>query len=104
WDQGGDWDDHGIKGMHRWFNRIWSVVLDKYDPATIDEGKTKDLRRVTHQTIRRVHDDLERFHFNTMLAALMEFTNYLGKARDDKAVSREAYDEATRTLMLLLAP
>jgi leucyl-tRNA synthetase len=50
-----------------------------------------------------VHDDCERFHFNTMLAALMEFTNYLGKAREDGAASREAFSEA-RTLMLLLAP
>jgi leucyl-tRNA synthetase len=34
----------------------------------------------------------------------MEFTNYLGKARDEKAVSIESFAEATRTLMLLLAP
>jgi leucyl-tRNA synthetase len=39
-----------------------------------------------------------------MLAALMELTNYLGKAREDKAASSEAYDEATETLMLMLAP
>jgi leucyl-tRNA synthetase len=104
WDQGGDWDDHGIKGMHRWFNRIWPIVLDKYEPKAQDADKTKELLHITHKTIKRVHEDCERFHFNTMLAALMEFTNYLGKARDDGAVSREAFSEATRTLMLLLAP
>jgi len=34
----------------------------------------------------------------------MEFTNCLGKAREEKAVSSESFAEATRTLMLLLAP
>jgi len=104
WDQGGDWNDQGIRGMHRWFNRLWPIILDKYEPSTEDAAKSRDLRRVTHQTIKRVHNDLERFHFNTMLAALMEFTNYLGKAREEKSVSHEAFSEARRTLMLLLAP
>jgi leucyl-tRNA synthetase len=104
WDQGGEWNDHGIKGMHRWFNRIWPIVIDKYEPKAQDADKIKELLHITHKTIKRVHEDCERFHFNTMLAALMEFTNYLGKAREDGAVSREAFAEATRTLMLLLAP
>ena len=104
WDQGGDWDDHGIKGMHRWFNRIWPIVIDKYEPKAEEADKIKELRHVTHKTIKRVHDDCERFHFNTMLAALMEFTNYLGKVREEKSVSREAFSEATKTLILLLAP
>ncbi|HLB11723.1 MAG TPA: leucine--tRNA ligase, partial [Dehalococcoidia bacterium] len=27
WDQGGDWNDQGIAGVHRWINRVWRLVL-----------------------------------------------------------------------------
>ncbi|MBI2982508.1 MAG: class I tRNA ligase family protein, partial [Deltaproteobacteria bacterium] len=35
-----------------------------------------------HKTIKRVTEDLERFHFNTAIAALMEFYNFLHDRKD----------------------
>ncbi len=102
WDQGGEWDDSGIGGISRWLNRTWSLGVDGYESkgaATDDE-----LRRAMHQTIRKVTEDLDRYHFNTMVAALMEYTNYLGKVREAASASDAAWDEAVRTLLLLAAP
>jgi len=112
WDQGGEWDDRGIKGIARWLNRIWSLVLDdrsRDDPeaALADlsaSGATKELRHVTHKTIKKVTEDMERFRFNTMIAALMEFTNYMGKVRDEQIVDSITWREAIDTLLLLIAP
>jgi leucyl-tRNA synthetase len=39
-----------------------------------------------------------------MLAALMEFTNYLGKVQEVGAVSGSMWSEAVTSLLLLLAP
>ena len=39
-----------------------------------------------------------------MLAALMEFTNYLGKVREERLVASAAWQEAIDTLLLLFAP
>jgi leucyl-tRNA synthetase len=48
---------------------------------------------------------LEKFRFNTMLAALMEYTNYLGKAKDSCAVAGSpAWREAIDGLLLMIAP
>ena len=47
---------------------------------------------------------MEAFKFNTLLAALMEYTNYLVKAKDTEVYGSEAWDEALRTIILLLAP
>jgi leucyl-tRNA synthetase len=47
---------------------------------------------------------METFHFNTMIAALMEFNNYLVKAKQTPVVHTDAWSEAVRTLILLLAP
>jgi leucyl-tRNA synthetase len=57
-----------------------------------------------HKTIRRVSEDIERLHFNTMLAALMEYGNYLTKIKDAASVPEEDWKEAIRTLLRLLAP
>jgi leucyl-tRNA synthetase len=59
---------------------------------------------LTHKTIRRVSEDIERFRFNTMLAALMEYSNFLTKARESERLDASAWQEAVQTLLLLMAP
>ncbi|MFH1646974.1 MAG: leucine--tRNA ligase, partial [Chloroflexota bacterium] len=103
WEQGGEWDDSGISGISRWLNRVWNLVRDGYTP-TGTAGSGEELARLTHQTIKKVTEDFEKIRFNTMIAALMEFCNYLGKVREAGSVSREGWDEAVKTLLLLLAP
>jgi leucyl-tRNA synthetase len=83
-------------------NRVWTVVTD--EPSFGGEGDARALRRLTHQTIRRVTDDIEGFRFNTLIAALMEMTNGLYQARDAGPVDRDAWNEATRSLLLMMAP
>ncbi len=104
WDEGGPFGIEGIAGIWRWLNRLWGLVLSEpaFDAAPAEA--IRDLRRLTHQTIRRVTDDMERFRFNTLLAALMELTNGLIRQRDAGPVDRDAWNEAIQSLLLLLAP
>ncbi len=109
WELGGEWNDSGISGISRWLNRVWSLVLEGYHARTgvgsvAREEAQRELSRLTHQTIRKVSGDIERMRFNVMLAALMEFTNYLGKAREAGQVTESAWGETIDTLLLLLAP
>jgi len=110
WEQGGEWNDSGISGIGRWLNRVWKLVLEGYKPNTRAENQPgdgedhRDLQRVTHQTIKRVTEDLERFRLNTMIAALMEFTNYLTKVKETGSVADSAWKETIDILLLLLAP
>jgi len=85
WEQGGEWNDSGISGISRWLNRVWNLVLGDYsqdEKVSLDvrQKAERELSRVTHQTIRKVTEDLEKLHLNTMISALMEFTNYLTTA------------------------
>ena len=47
---------------------------------------------------------MEGLRFNTMIAALMEFTNYLVKVKENGVVGKSDWDGAIDTLLLLLAP
>jgi len=104
WEQGGEWNDNGIIGMSRWLNRIWSLGTSDYKVKSVSPNDEKELQHIAHKTIKKVTEDIERFHFNTMLAALMEYTNYLQRINDLGAVSKTVWEEAIKTLLLLLSP
>ncbi|MGQ9516494.1 MAG: leucine--tRNA ligase [Anaerolineae bacterium] len=108
WEEGGPWNSKGIEGVHRFLHRVWAVVVEPGDEnmrkAQPTPQQIADLRRITHKTIRKVTQDMEGFQFNTMIAALMEFNNYLIRAKETEVYGSEAWDEAICTLILLLAP
>lgn len=89
--QGGDFRDEGIAGMYRFFSRVWRIAQKFGKERTLEEEKT------IHKTIKKVTKDIENLHYNTAIAVIMEFINFLYK---EKSVSRQAIE----TLALLLAP
>ena len=82
-----DWNDQGVEGSFRFLSRVWRLVsenlhaLTSATPCSGGSGLPEDLaqlRRKTHQTIKKVTEDIrERFHFNTAIAAIMELVNHL---------------------------
>jgi leucyl-tRNA synthetase len=108
WEEGGPWNSQGIEGLSRFLNRVWSLVVDESqvrESAEFDlQAAERQLLRVMHQTIRKVTTNMEAFKFNTMLAALMEFNNYLIKVRTTPVTRTGAWGEALRALLLMLAP
>jgi leucyl-tRNA synthetase len=116
WDQGGAWSPTGIGGVHRFLNRVWTLALDPGGtepgdpgagrlPAGEDEpGAAATIRTAAHRTLRDVTADYESFHFNTMVAKLMELSNTLFRYRGTPVAGGPAWDEAIRLLLLMLAP
>ena len=104
WELGGEWSDSGVVGVSRWLTRIWNLVETGYINRDVNHEAEKELIHIMHKTIKKVTEDLERFRFNTMLANLMEFSNYLSKVKEIGAVSKSLWREAIGYLLLLLAP
>jgi leucyl-tRNA synthetase len=104
WELGGEWNDNGIVGVSRWLDRVWSLVTTDYVSRAIAPSDEKGCLHLVHKTIKKVTADLERFRFNTMLASLMEFTNYLSKVKETGTVSGSVWGEAIGRFLLLLAP
>ncbi len=110
WDQGGPWSPTGIEGVHRFLRRVWTVALDPMgvegEPERIDDvtAAERSLRVAAHRALRDVTDDHAGFRWNTMVAKLMELTNLLMRHRGTRVAGTPGWDEATRLLLLMLAP
>jgi len=116
WDQGGPWSPSGIGGVHRFLNRVWTIALDPSgrepgdaEAGTLPAGQSQAeadaaLRSAAHRTLRDVTADYEAFHFNTMVAKLMELANTLFRYRGTPVAGGASWDEAVRLLLLMLAP
>ncbi len=107
WQQGGDWNDSGLIGVSRWLNRVWNLVLEEPEAKSkpeMDQATERQLLRITHQTIKKVTEDLEGFHLNTLVAALMEFTNDLTRIKDQYSIDSPVWQRSIDSLLLLLAP
>ena len=105
WTEGGPWNAENIQGVVRWLNRVWKLVLGSKDAAPLDDlvEVNKALERKMHQTIQQVSNDLEQFEFNTVISALMEFTNQLVDAWNAGSGGSEVFKVAVENLLLLMA-
>ena len=90
------WNPDGVNGIFHFLQRVW-MLQDKITLASQGDAlQEKDLR-IMHKTIKKVGKDIEDIKYNTAIAALMEWLNYL--SRKGK-VTKEEY----KTMLLLLAP
>ncbi|MAG37127.1 MAG: leucine--tRNA ligase, partial [Dehalococcoidia bacterium] len=106
-----DWNEQRINGQRRFLRRIWDLILQTASPSANGDGTAADsgpddleLARQLHKTTRRVTEDIQAFKFNTMVAALMEFANDLGERHRAGTWHTRTWDEAIRSLLVLLAP
>lgn len=112
-DEDAEWTDEGAAGMFRFLGRVWrlfdgGVALSRPDAAGAETAAAspadRDVMRKVHVTIGRVTTDIERFHFNTAVSAIMELANVMQEYREKNGSNTPAYSQAATTLLLLLAP
>lgn len=108
-----EWSSQGVEGSSRFLNRVYRLILSCRKvldcspeiPAQLTE-QGKILHRKTHQTIKRVTENIElNFHFNTAISAMMELFNVLSTSvGETDSAEPQAVREAISVLLLLLSP
>ncbi|MFQ5740679.1 MAG: leucine--tRNA ligase [Acidobacteriota bacterium] len=110
-----DWNEQGLEGCSRFLNRLWRL-LQRYRSAMATTGEARlgreatlvagdrSLLRKLHQTIQKVTRDLERFHQNTAVAAIMELFNSVSDYVAQSHRNPVLVGEALQTMAKLLAP
>ena len=110
-----EWQEDGVAGVSRFLARVWRLACaprantsDQSYETSRNADLEKKLLRKMHQTIAKITRDFEgRWHFNTCIAAIMEYVNEL-QAADAQLTAGEAaapvVDQMYRNLALMLAP
>ncbi|TXG77692.1 hypothetical protein E6P97_01420 [Patescibacteria group bacterium] len=105
WNQSAAWSVEGMGGCYRFLQRVWTITQEFIEQSPEQQAAQPDIRRHTHQTIKKVTEDIHDMGFNTAISALMEFTNGLYKAKADSGFAdRKAWQAALEALVQLLAP
>lgn len=88
------WNPDGVNGVYHFLQRVWGLQ----EKLKIENGQlTMEDQRKMHKTIKKVTEDIEQLKFNTAIAALMEWLNFLSRKEE---ISSDEYI----TFLLLLAP
>jgi len=98
-----EWSAEAMAGAHRFLQRVWRIGerLHGAPPIAPADG---ELERERHAAIQRVTQSLQRYHFNSAVAALMVLANSLNRALEEQTASRLRCEEAFDTLLQLLHP
>jgi leucyl-tRNA synthetase len=104
WSEGGPWDPGNIQGSFRWLHKTWSAILEPQDTGDPEESLRRAMRRRTHQTLKSVTTDFERFEFNTIISALMEMMNDMGRYKQQGGYGTPEWEEAVDVYLRMLAP
>ena len=111
-----EWSEESIDGAWRFLNRVYRLIerhASSLRTAKATEAhasgmteKEKKLLRKAHQTLQRVTSDFEtRWHFNSAIALIMEFTNEIYAQEPlEEGVRPEVRKELLELLTLMLAP
>jgi leucyl-tRNA synthetase len=92
------WTTTGIVGLYRFLQRFWRNIIDETTgKPRVSGADSQETLRMLHKTIAGVREDMENLRFNTAIAKLIEFNNYVTK---EGAISQSSAEAA----VLLLAP
>ncbi len=108
------WSTKSINGVFRFLSRVFNLVKEKINQEKKKKENNlkmtkeaqhkmqsilKELEVIRHKTIKKVTEDIEQFHFNTAISALMTYLNKL------EEIPKEFIEKKSlETLTLLISP
>lgn len=118
-----EWSEQGVEGAYRFLNRVWRMAYEFNTQWSVAGGQGSEselpefsskllraLKKKTHETIKKVTEDIDRFHFNTAISAIMELVNgiqlYLNghTGENEKFINVPALKSALEAVIVSLAP
>jgi len=102
------WSKEGISGAHRFVKRLWELAQRTIEASRGDltDVSVPKLELQINKLTRKITEDIEKFKFNTAVAAFMEYLNFLSETvrNDEGVLSTAEWQTAMRQLLVVLAP
>jgi len=99
------WSDQGMLASFKFIQKLWilnSKILEKIK-NTDETNEAKNLTKFTNRLIYKVTQNLEKFHYNVIVANLYEMYNFLIK-EIEKPIKKEVLVENYKKILVLMSP
>ena len=99
------WSDQGMVASFKFIQKLWilnSKILEKIK-STDKTDESEILIKFTNQLIYKVTQNLEKFHYNVIVANLHEMYNFLIK-EIEKPIKKEILIENYKKILILMNP
>ena len=100
------WSDQGMMASFKFIQKLWilnSKILDKIKNNEEGINKEENLTKFTNQLVHKITLNLEKFHYNVIVANLHEMYNFLIK-EIDKPIKKETLIENYKKILILMNP
>jgi len=104
-----EWNDDAVEGASRFLRRLWKVAAAAPASETIDwstaDAEVRKQRSELHSLLEQANHDVEKYQFNTVVAAGMKMLNLLNDLEKLDAAGKPALlAEGVDIILSLLAP
>ncbi len=98
------WSEQGMAASYKFIQKLWVLhgkIKEKLkkknsNPSSIDISKN------TSKFINKINNNLDRFHYNVIIANIYEIYNFLNQSIDEELNSEELRENYTKILSVLL--
>ena len=99
------WSDQGMIASFKFIQKLWilnSKISEKIKGNDVD-NKSENLTKFTNQLIYKITQNLEKFHYNVIVANLYEMYNFLTKVIEEP-IKKEILVENYKKILILMSP
>jgi len=99
------WSDQGMMASFKFIQKLWTLnskILDKIKDNN-EEGEGENLIKFTNQLTYKITHNLEKFHYNVIVANLYEMYNFLNK-ESEKPIKKEVLIDNYKKILILMNP
>jgi len=104
-----EWNDDAVEGASRFLRRLWKIAANAPKSENMDwsiaDADVRKQRSELHSLLEQANHDVEKYQFNTVVAAGMKILNLLADLEKLEAEGKNALiAEGVDMILCLLAP
>ncbi len=99
------WSDQGMIASFKFVQKLWllnSKILEKIKSNDVSD-ESENLTKFTNQLIYKITQNLEKFHYNVIVANLYEMYNFLIK-EIEKPIKKAVLIENYKKILIVMSP
>jgi len=94
-----EWSSSGVEGSFRYLNKLYRFVTENIVKENLAEPEDRKYLAKVNQSIKAITEQIEKMHFNSAIASIREFSNYIFALE-----KKEEIKHAVSILLKLLYP